>query len=101
MVRILPGSVRCAPGSVRCAMCGNASPDTIGPHVGIVDQPQIVTAKDLPKRPRRSAIVCGCVVAADSGVQRCVAAQQPRHTVDPMLALTVLGIKYPFPRDLE
>ena len=37
----------------------------------------------------------------DPGMDRCVAAQRPRHMVDPMLALTILGIQYPFPRDLE
>jgi hypothetical protein len=41
------------------------------------------------------------VPIATSGVRRCVTGQQARDTVDPMLALTVLGIKYPLPRDLE
>ena len=31
----------------------------------------------------------------------CAAAQHTNHPIDPMPALTILGIKYPFPRDLE
>ena len=62
-----------------------------------------MTAKGLPQRPRRTATFRGRVLVATRGVERCVTGQQPRDTLDPMLALalTVLGIKYPLPRDLE
>ena len=63
------------PFSHQLPACGNGSLEPIGPHIGNMDQPEIVTAKDLPKRPRRSSILRGRVLAAVSGVERCSAAQ--------------------------
>src|SRR5207237_737801 len=71
---------------------GNGGSDPVGANIRNMDQRQIVPAKSLPKRSRRSVIFLIRVLTTISLREGCAAAQQSRDPFGPVLALTVLGI---------